>query len=233
MSQKQLWLISSLASAGLLVVLVILWSGMDDHDRATSQLVNMEETERFLQENWESKLDPNAPDYSPTIKIPTGVFIHSITFFNSTEVHLSGYIWQKYQLGVHDNIMPQPGEVGFVLPEQINTASDIDPREMYRVQQNGEEVIGWYFEATLKQEFDYSTYPFDDKTVWIKLWAKDFPANVVLVPDFESYLSTGIEDTFGIDPDIVMGAWIREDTYFDYALSSYDTDFGIDNYVGQ
>ena len=136
-------------------------------------------------------------------------------------------------MGLHDSILPQTGEIGFVLPEQINTGGDIEPREMYRIRQNNEVVIGWYFEATLKQEFDYSTYPFDDKTVWVKLWAKDFPANVVLVPDFDSYQATGIEDTFGIDPDIVMGAWIREDTYFDYALSSYDTDFGIDNYVGQ
>jgi len=95
------------------------------------------------------------------------------------------------------------------------------------------EVIGWYFESTLRQPFQYDGYPFDHKTVWVRMWSNHFEKNVVLVPDFEAYQSTGLDDIFGIEEDIVLGTWERENTFFDYHLSSYGTNFGIQDYVGQ
>ena len=92
-----------------------------------------------------------------------------------------------------------------------------------------EELIGWYFEASLRQPFNYADYPFDHKTVWVRMWANDFSNNIVLVPDFDSYDATGLDDIFGIENDIVLGTWEREDTFFDYYLSSYTTNFGIQN----
>ena len=56
----------------------------------------------------------------------------------------------------------------------------------------------------------------------------------MLVPDFAAYqYKTGPTDIFGIENAIVLGAWDREGTFFDYKLSSYDTNFGIDHYIGQ
>ena len=94
-------------------------------------------------------------------------------------------------------------------------------------------MIGWYFEATVRQPFDYATYPFDHKTVWVRMWHRQFYRNVVLVPDFEAYQATGPKDIFGIEEEIVLETWERENTFFDYRLSDYDTDFGITSYVGQ
>jgi hypothetical protein len=45
--------------------------------------------------------------------------------------------------------------------------------------------------------------------------------------------ATGVSDVFGIEKNIVLGTWERKLTYFDYRLASYDTDFGIANYIGQ
>lgn len=118
-------------------------------------------------------------------------------------------------------------EVGFILPEQVNTGSDIEPREIYRFKKGENEVVGWYFEATLRQPFNYNNYPFDHKIVWIRLWPKKFLQNVVLVPDLESYAGTGLTDIFGIEQNIVLGTWVRMNTYFDYKLSNYSTNFGI------
>jgi len=132
------------------------------------------------------------------IKIKTGIFIQSLQFFNSTEVNLSGYIWQGYQDGVHDAIIPGQSEVGFIFPEQVNSGSDIEPREVYRARNGDKGVIGWYFKATLRQPFDYSRYPFDHKTVWVHMWPKNFSSNIVLVPDYAAYKSTGASDIFGI-----------------------------------
>jgi len=41
--------------------------------------------------------------------------------------------------------------------------------EAYRVHENGAEVIGWYFSATLRQSFDYGHYPFDRQDVWLRI----------------------------------------------------------------
>lgn len=94
--------------------------------------------------------------------------------------------------------------------------------------QDGSELIGWYFEQTLRQSFDYTSYPFDHKTVWVRFWPGEFDVDVALIPDFLAYPATGAEDIFGIDPRIVMGTWERENTYFDYRLSDLDTTLGIE-----
>lgn len=227
MNHTKLWAISAAISTLLIIVLINLWIHMNRYEVQPTQLVNEQATNDYLDENW------NGSPGSPTIKIKTGIFIQSLQFFNSSEVNISGYIWQRYTDGIHDAIKPKLLEVGFILPEQVNSGSDIPPREVYRSRTGNDEVIGWYFEATLRQPFDYSHYPFDHKTVWVRLWAKDFSKNIVLVPDFAAYKSTGLADIFGIEDEIVLGTWERKNTYFDYRLSNYDTDFGIPDYVGQ
>jgi hypothetical protein len=228
---------------------------MNDYAVVTTQLVGERATNEYL-ESWREH-HPAGPTLNaePPIKIKTGVFIQSLKFFNSTEVNLTGYIWQRYQDGIHDAIKPGSSEAGFILPEQVNSGSDIEPREVFRVcngteevnsgtdtepreahrECNGkEEVIGWYFEATLRQPFDYAKYPFDHKTVWVRIWPKLFYKNIILVPDFAAYQHQNKKaDVFGIEENIVLGTWVLENTYFDYKPSRYDTDFGIADYVGQ
>lgn len=131
--------------------------------------------------------------------------------------------------------IPPKGEVGFVLPEQVFSGNDISPTETYRIlsEQGKHLTIGWYFEATLRQNFRYYLYPFDHKTVWIRMWPRPFFDNLVLIPDFIAYDSMGVDDIFGIDEKIVLGTWEAEDAYFDYAFSDYDNNFGIENYIGK
>ena len=227
------WWLSMAVSVGLTVVLVQLWELMDRYEIDPVQLVDAEAVDAYLAENWEALQRGDGGGSAPLTKIPTGIFIQSLKFFSSTEVNVTGYIWQRYTDGLNDALKPKEGEVGFILPEQVQTGSDIEPRETYRVPQGQEEVIGWYFEATLRQPFEYFYYPFDHKTVWVRLWPKDFAGNVVLVPDFRAYQATGPKDVFGIENGIVLGAWERENTYFDFKPTCYDTNFGIDDYVGQ
>ena len=231
MKDSTWWWMSAAVSIVLIIVLVNLWIQMNQFVIEPTQLVNEQATNEFLQENWEDLIVAQAGHIEPTMKVKAGIFIQSLKFFNSTEVNITGYIWQRYQDGVHDSIKPGPGEVGFILPEEVD--SSFDPREVYRIRTANEEVIGWYFEATLRQPFDYATYPFDHKTVWVRMWHKQFSRNIILVPDFEAYEATGLSDIFGIEENIVLDTWERENTYFDYNLSSYDTDFGIPNYIGQ
>ena len=243
------WLRSSGFSLFLVGVLVYQWYSMNHYD-PENQLVNDEQITFFLNDNWNSNEGHFDQSSEPLIKLKTGIFIQSLQFLDSSQVHLTGYIWQRYENSAdHDEIKPIDGEAGFILPEQVDQA---EPREIYRKRfHEGEEVcenvskrcdvgidwdeelIGWYFQAALRQPFDYSDYPFDHKTVWVRMWAKDFSKNVVLTPDYKAYDATGKDDIFGIENDIVLGTWEREDTFFDYYLSSYNTNFGIEDHVGK
>lgn len=231
MKHSTWWWLSTAVSIVLITILINLWVQMNRHHLEPTQLVNEQAVNDYLKNNWENI--NNAENSNNTIKIKTGIFVQSLEFFNSAEVNLTGYIWQRYKDGLHDDIKPGKDEVGFVLPEQVNSGNDIEPYEVYRVRSANEEIIGWYFEATLRQPFDYSDYPFDHKTAWVRMWHRQFSRNIILVPDFEAYKATGTKDIFGIEENIVLGTWKRENTFFDYQLSSYDTNFGIPDYIGQ
>ncbi|VAW65960.1 hypothetical protein MNBD_GAMMA10-617 [hydrothermal vent metagenome] len=65
------------------------------------------------------------------------------------------------------------------------------------------------------------------------MWPKSFSKKIILIPDYAAYTATGHTDVFGIENDIVLGQWERKNTYFDYKLSSYTTDFGIRGNMGK
>jgi hypothetical protein len=230
MSDRSVKRLSVVLTVGLLGVLAVLWAMMNHHEVDTFQLTDSAAVAGYLRDNWDPEVA--AEHIPPTTLIPTGVYVQSLRFADASEVYLTGFIWQHYRDGVNDTQKPPPGEPGFVLPEQVNSGNDIAPREIYRIRQGDEEVIGWYFEAMVRQPFDYATYPFDHKTVWLRLWPRDFANNVVLVPDLASYQATGKRDIFGIDESIVLGTWKRMDTYFDYQATGSDTNFGIQGYIG-
>jgi hypothetical protein len=230
MSDKSLKWLSAAATAFLLAVLVLLWTMMNRFEPATFQLADRATVDEFLQETWEPQVA--LEKMTPTVKIPTGVYIQSLQFESASDVYLTGIVWQHYFDGVNDAQKPPEGVAGFTLPEQVHSGNDIEPRELYRVRQGDDEVIGWYFEATVRQDFDYAKYPFDHKTVWLRLWPRDFVGNTVLVPDLGAYKGTGPSDIFGIDETIVLGTWRRMNTYFDYQVTGSDTTFGVDGWVG-
>lgn len=222
LTDRRIWCISGIVSLVLAVALFFLWVDKNQRTEDPTQLPDQQSVETYLQTNW--------PD--PPLRITTGIFIQSLRFVGFSDVHLTGYIWQHYADGVHDAVKPAPGEVGFILPEGVDEASGT-LREAYRIRQGDSEVIGWYFEQTLRQTFDYAEYPFDHKTVWVRFWPKNFSDNIVLVPDLDAYAATGPADVFGIEETIVLGTWDRKNTYFDYKPADYDTNFGISDYAGQ
>lgn len=221
-SERAIWSISGVVSLFLIFLLFELWVDKNQQENDPTQLPDAASVQDYLEKNW--------PDSN--LQIKTGIFIQSLQFVGASDVELSGYVWQHYQDGIHDSIKPAPGEVGFVLPESVNAAGD-GVQEAYRIRQGDGVVIGWYFEQTVRQTFDYAEYPFDHKVVWVRLWPKDFSKNIVLVPDLKSYARTGPEDVFGIEELIVLGTWERENTFFDYKTADYDTTFGITEYIGQ
>lgn len=134
---------------------------------------------------------------------------------------------------VHDDslepiIDPRTGsqaivELGVVLPEQFDTQFEM--RRDYEWYESGAKqwTIGYYFEATVRQLFDYDKYPFDSEQVWLRMWPRSLSADVILVPDLASYpcakdggSCTGETDVFGVENSIALGGFKIEDTFFDY-----------------
>ncbi|CAD0186627.1 hypothetical protein RUESEDTHA_03536 [Ruegeria sp. THAF57] len=214
--EKKVWLISGALTLGLLVLLFKLLVALNHFEGDPTQLPDQASVDDYLQDL------ENLPEY----QVRTGIFIKSFVFTDASDVHVTGYVWQHYEDGVHDAIKPTGDAVGFVLPDASDAASGMI-EEAYRMDQDGEELIGWYFEQTLRQNFDYTSYPFDHKTVWVRFWPASFDTAVALIPDFAAYPATGPDDIFGIDSRIVMGTWERENTYFDYRLSDLGTTLGI------
>lgn len=97
----------------------------------------------------------------PPIHVKTGVFVQSIEFANANNVIVTGYLWQRYPREI-----PEAIARGFVLPE----AESSEVEQAYHRKEGTGTVIGWSFRATLRQHFDYSKYPLDRNTVWLRIW---------------------------------------------------------------
>lgn len=229
----KLKLFSSFITLVLAIILGLQWHHMNQYEMETSResLKIKDVTDQYC-----FKKPANSP-YANLECVVTGIYIQSLQFFNSSEVYFTGYIWQHFPKETYAGVADEDILPGFILPEQINTGSDIPPTLTYREASEIGEVFGWYIEATLKQHFDYSKYPFDHKTVWVRLWSRSFTKSQLLIPDVKAYFpkKTNVSDyesdnptyIFGIDENIVLGSWTRTSTYFDYKTSRYDTTFGL------
>ncbi|MEM1181089.1 MAG: cache domain-containing protein [Acidobacteriota bacterium] len=161
---------------------------------------------------------------SPSIRLPTGLFVQSMGFSGANDVALTGYVWQRYTESMLEELRP-----GFVFPEAIKHKV----QEVFSRQEGDEKVFGWYFETTLRQRFDYSQYPFDAKQIWVRIWHRDFDKNVVLVPDLGAYQLTNPNSKPGLEEELVTKDWLVAQSFFGYKQHSYSTDFGLDSYTGQ
>lgn len=229
MKNKALWWMISIATTLVLVaILVYQWKLMNAYEGDYVELATLSDINQSLSEFHAKTIELNSV---PLIELKTGIHIHSLKFVNASDVHVTGYIWQHFETGIHDSLKPSKDskQPGFFFPEQVDNGSNVDPYQIYRHVEGNVETIGWFFEVTLRQGFKYHLYPFDHKTVWIRLWSMAFTKNVVLTPDLASYDSTAPDALFGIENEIVLGNWIRENTYFEYATSTYTTNFGIEN----
>ncbi len=216
-------LLSILLSAVAVVVIGYKWVQVQRVNEIELYTVKHEsELEEMLEAGHEAELKNGRKPYD----IPTGFFIQSLAFITPYDVNITGYIWQKYP-----EDFPKDIEKGFIFPEEVNSDSTkLNIVYGYAGEQSGKkyEMIGWYFDVTLRQSFDYSKYPLDFLTVWIRLWSKDFTTaqRLRFVPDFKAYTSIG-KKTFGLDHDIVPGEWKVDETFFSYSNIPYDTDFGF------
>ena len=105
--------------------------------------------------------------------------------------------------------------------------------EAYRSKGQKEEVIGWHFQATIRQTLDYTKYPFDhpDISIWLK--SNDFTHNVTLTPDLEGYRSTNAAILPGLQSRLTLPGYYFRGTFFSYEPKMINATFGLANTKGE
>jgi len=216
-----LWTVSGSISVLFIVATgLIIYDWSNQYEPDPSQLSKHDEIKTYLANKWANN------DHRPEalVLVPSGLFIESMYFVNSNNVHVSGYVWQKY-----DKNAAHLEKKEIIFPEAI----EVLLTETYRRMEDGILTIGWYFEGQFIQNFDYFDFPMDNKVVWLRMWHSEFDKNVVLTPDLAAYDSTTASDKFGLDPEIVLSGYTIVETFFNFNKSNYDTDFGVKNYIGK
>ncbi len=159
----------------------------------------------------------------PLIQVPTGVWIEYI-LREKENIMMSGIIWQKYDIKTTEGVDRTIG---------VLNAQDLKLEKLYEVQQDGVQLVGWRFKASLNIEFDYLTYPFDSQTLTVQLFHPDFEKNIMLMPDFDSYTLAEIVGKIGLGKVYKEASWVIKNSYFSYQVNDNATDFGIPGSVRQ
>jgi hypothetical protein len=218
------WAVSIAISVILTCVMGAMWYIADsDYNPNSNQLISMysAEADLIVKLKQTGRYEQSDKNY-----IPTGIFIQSLNFNNSSDVNITGYVWQKYP--IERKLKDPLRHPGFIFPEQVDSGSNIQPKLIYEDIYDDIVIYGWYFESTLRQEFNYQKYPLDHKTVWIRIWPADFHRTQYLIPALNNYQSTSPGVPFGLDKQIVLGSWDIKETFFDYKITAYDSNFGLE-----
>ena len=140
-------------------------------------------------------------------------------FLNANDVLITGYIWQNISgLGIWKELPD------FSFPDSKETTIE----KVYVNKNTG--FIGWRFETTLHQQFEYSKYPFDREDAWIKVLSNNSAENI-LVPDFDSYSSLIPESLPGLRSPFVLGGWNPQKTFFSYRVNSNNINIGLGKFA--
>lgn len=209
---KKLQIIFTFLSILLATLLFFQWYSIhNSYIPNTNQLDSNDKVKQFLEKSFTTS---NKNIHT----VPIGVFLESLNFITANDVEVSGYIWQKIDITTQQT----PQKLVF-----IDAIGTVTLEKRYMKTYKDYELHGWYFEATLRQPFEYSNYPMDHKTVWIKIKPVGFNFTHILIPDLETYETTGANDTFGVSKDIVLLGWKINESFFDYMPVDYDNSFGL------
>jgi hypothetical protein len=232
------WL-SILISLSLMLVLLSQWEKAESANPNFYQVENQTDVEREI-EKYTDNMKISQLDSVNTI--PTGMYIQTLSFINSSDTYLTGYIWQRYPKDLPGSFSAY-NKFSATFEDTAETLSCkkppfLFPDSVYHGQYrpyylandtyiNGHRLCGWYFEIALRQHFNFSKYPFDNAVINLTLRFSNIQKDIIMSPDFDAYFKkTGKKDIFGINEDIVLSAWQRKNTFFKYnSLHNFNTNF--------
>jgi hypothetical protein len=182
-----------------------------------NQVLSTQESEAYL--------TSKGVDLKKSKAVKTGIFLTHMEFESSNNVSVSGYVWQIYPPDT-----PKTLERGVVFPEAVNGGYD-DMQQAYDVTTpEGVQILGWHFDLSFRQRFDYAKYPFDQQDVWLRMWDRNFEQDAILIPDFAGYPPWVPSETIGLEKQFVYNGWSPMFTRFGYLENTYASTFGFGAY---
>jgi hypothetical protein len=219
--QMKLWLASGLVSIILLSGIGAIWYLSllyDSEEKGESITIVDRETLSKIKSTYAERSDKRNTD--PPTYIPTGVFIESARFADVDDVIMTGYIWQRYDESIANDLSRE-----FIIPY----AEDIKIKEIFREKKKGkkEEFIRWHFQARLRQRFAHAKYPIEREIIELWIIHKDLNRNVVLVPDFPAYQLTNPTSLPGLDKGLTIPGWELIKSSFELVEKGVDPCLGV------
>lgn len=159
---------------------------------------------------------------APPISIPCGILLYSLSFVESDQISISGYIWNKYNTKTQSNISR-----GIDLPQATKIFLG---QPLISAQSNDIETTTVNIQGSLFQERDYAQYPFDQQHIRIILEHRDIKKNIILTPDLGGYKKISPESTPGLDKEFALSGFTIEQTFFEYHKIDPNANFGIKEY---
>lgn len=144
----------------------------------------------------------------PTI-IKMGVYLDQIEQLSNTSIYISGKVWQKYP-------RPRPATImhDFFIP-QGKTA--FQKTLLSQEQTETEDIFVWQVTGELWQDNLLSReFPFDTQSIKIFFEHPSLDANILMVPDLESYKIITPQTFPGIAKTMSILDWVMQKTLFSF-----------------
>jgi len=230
LDENEIWILSILTS--ILFLSNLCFVGYLTHTTKAERSIY--ETKPIIDKASASSFVNQVHNRAATLKIPkatpipTGIFIERMEFQDSYNLNVSGTVWQKYPEELVDSV-----NVGFVMPQLSPFSEAAYIEESYRKVLAGKEgegntvLVGWEFRVTLLLNINYGDFPFDKRHISIELQPIANSDHLIFTPDLSSYKFTNPSNKSGLAQNIrISGSEVLE-SYFNYTLNNYDTDFGF------
>ena len=214
LSNKLIWTISLIISTLFIGEIGLIWNLVESfiEEEKHTPVVGNTDVKNYL------KIDSIKKD-EKVIYVPTGIFIDHVEFNYPNNITLTGNIWQKYYKDVSDNISKK-----FNFPK--SSFSTIE--KAYEAQEDYTTIVGWNFVCILPQNLNYHKYPLDYKNFDLQIQQEDIENNVILVPDFDSYLFLTPKSFPGLQKKTILRGWDIEESFFSYETPEVKTTFGLE-----
>ncbi|AUR52308.1 cache domain-containing protein [Aquella oligotrophica] len=206
---KTLWQLSALVSLILVCGIVYVWK-ISNHlyYRDTSKaIINQTILDSYIKQyDAASQLKRT----ESIIKIPTAIIIDSAEFLNSYNIQLSGHIMQRY---------PKNSEDAWGV--KFNDGFDAKITQTGVQKTNRYDHVTWSFQVKIRENFDYTHYPFNHGSIWLAVSPVNQYKNLLFTPDFSYYNGlTDINAANGVARNLIIPGWYIRGSYFNYQNDS-------------
>jgi len=210
------WFITLAFTATCLALIALIWQLDSRLTRETADALTSQAAVERVLERYRRELDPEDQPFV----VPTGVQLTAVQFPDAASVTVGGFVWQFYS-----NSIPEEVSRGFNFGQEIGELMPVE--EVARAPRGDGEVIVWRINTTVQQSWNPVKFPFDERSIRVRLLPAEVERNVVLTPDLESYVLLRPGALPGVDQGVQITNWRFERSYFSLIPSDGNATLGL------